>query len=142
MSNICAGSWHMTAAAKPALHLVGSAVGSRESTAEAVSAIKRSSGTSSCRANARAAASTSRAVVSVGALPYMTMASCVASARKVSSLPSTSWACAVNGAARSRSRAGMTWSIDEPGRAAHGAERSQAVLNLARMAGAYVGYHA
>ncbi len=44
MSKICGGSWHITAAARPALHFVASAVGSRESTSLMVSAMSRSSG--------------------------------------------------------------------------------------------------
>ena len=97
----------MTAAAKPALHFAASPVGSRESTADAVSAINRSNGSRSPCAKARAAASASRVLVRAGALPNITMANCAALAWKRLSLPSTSNACAWKGSARSSRNAGM-----------------------------------
>jgi hypothetical protein len=101
-----------------------------------VSAMSRRTGNRSPAAKALAAASNSRAVAKVGALPNMTMASCDASAVKARSLPSLSGARAAKGWERNSLSSGRMCEIESPGMAAQGANRRQAILNLSRMAGA------
>ncbi len=87
-------------------------------------------------ANARAAASVSRALAIAGALANITVASSAGLATKRCSRPSASNAVAANGAARKRSSAAAIWAIESPRNRAHAGERRQTMLNLSRIAGA------
>jgi hypothetical protein len=115
---------------------MGDCVASRESTLLSASAINLSSGKLSPSTKARAAASVSRTVACAGEPPNMTMANALALAVKRMDRPACKRTRAGNGRARSHSSAGAICSIELPGIARHCAARSQARLNLSRVAGA------